>query len=117
MRQTFLTFGLLLLFSCKKDAGTNSLSGLYTENSPFLGRSQLNFINNNLVVKSDTGGMYKDTFSYFISTKKITLTPTWTNQYSGQQLDFKKIDNNTFQIQNLYASIPEAPESYMIFKK
>jgi hypothetical protein len=45
------------------------------------------------------------------------LTPTWTTQYSGQQFDFEKIDDKTIKIENLYPSIPEAPKSYMTFKK
>jgi len=107
----------LLFASCKKDTNKISVNGLYSENSPVAGRSQLNFISSSLVIKSETGSNYKDTFSYSISADKILLTPTWTNQYSGQQIDFKKIDDNTFKIENLYPSIPEAPKSYMTFKK
>jgi len=115
-----LTIAGLLLFcfvSCKK-ADTDIISkGLYVENSPVAGRSQLAFITNSMVVRSETGSNYKDTFSYTFSAGKIILTPTWTNQYTGQQFDFKKIDDNTFQIENLYPSIPEAPKSYMTYKK
>jgi len=119
MRQIFFILGLSLLFlvSCKKETNTISVSGLYTENTPVFGRSQLNFISSNLVVKSETGISYKDTFSFSISAGKILFTPTWTTQYSGQQFDFEKIDDNTFKIENLYLSIPEAPKSYMTFKK
>ncbi|NBA78854.1 hypothetical protein GOQ04_25095 [Emticicia sp. ODNR4P] len=117
MRQTLFILGLIFLVSCKKDTSPISASGLYVENTPVAGRSQLNFISNNLVVKSETGSSYKDTFSFSISSGKILLTPTWTTQYSGQQFDFEKIDDKTIKIENLYPSIPEAPKSYMTFKK
>ena len=119
MRQIYFIIGFLLLFqtSCKKDTATISVSGLYIENNPVFGRSHLNFITNDLVVKSETGSNYKDTFKYLITPGKIQLTPTWTNQYSGQKFDFEKIDDNTIKIENIYLSIPEAPKSYMIFKK
>jgi hypothetical protein len=119
MRQTVFILGLSFLFlaSCKKDTNSISVSGIYTETNPVAGRSILNFISGHLVVKSETGSNYKDTFSFTISTGKILLTPTWTNQYSAQELDFEKIDDNTFKIENLYASIPESPETYMTYKK
>lgn len=110
-----LTISFFLLLSCNK-TNTSTL-GLYTENSPVQGRSQLNFISNNLVVHTETASSYSDTFLYTISSDKISLSPKWVSNATAQQLDFKRIDNNTFQIENLYLSIPEAPKSYMIFKK
>jgi hypothetical protein len=103
----------------QKRETTSAFHGLYIEGSPIAGRSQLNFINSKIVIKTETGSSYKDTFYYSFTadTTKIILTPAWTNEYSGQPLDFEKIDENSFRIQNLYPSIPELPESYMIFKK
>jgi len=115
MRQIIFILGLSLFISCKKD--TISVSGLYTENTPVAGRSQLNFISNNVLVKIETGSNYKDSFRYSISPGKILLTPIGTTQYSGQEFDFEKIDDNTVKIENLYPSIPESAKSYMIFKK
>lgn len=121
MKQTLvITVLFFLIFSsCKKDMTTSTLHGLYIEASPIAGRSQLNFINGKMVIKTETGSSYKDTFYYSFSadTTKITLTPAWTNEYSGHPIDFEKIDENSFRIENLYPSIPELPESYMIFKK
>src|SRR4051812_23232597 len=119
MKQFLTIAGLPLLFfiSCKKENTKIISPGLYVENSPVVGRSQLDFISNSIVVKSEIGSIYKDTFSYTFSTDKIVLTPTWTSQYAGQQFDFKKIDDNTFQIENLYPSIPEVTKSYMTYKK
>ncbi len=119
MKRVILIGGplLLLFISCKKN-NTNVLStGIYIENTPVAGRSQLNFISNSIVIKSETGSRYKDTFSFAFSTGKIKLTPTWTNQYAGQQFDFKKIDDYTFKIENLYPGIPEAAKSFMTYKK
>lgn len=114
-----LIFGLLVLpiVSCKKDTNKISVSGVYIESSPVAGRSQLNFIKNNLVIKSETGSSFRDSFMYEILVGKIKLTPLWSNQNFGQQFDFEKIDQNTIKIENLYPSIPEAPKSHMIFKK
>lgn len=118
LNKTLLTaLVVLLLASCEKERNQVSVSGLYTENAPVAGRSQLNFINKSLVVRSETGSSFRDTFSYSISAGKIRLTPTWTNQEPGQDFDFEKIDDNTIKIQNLYPSFPEAPKSYMTFKK
>lgn len=119
MRQILILLSLstIIFVSCKKDTTNDFPHGLFIENNPVSGRSQLNFINNHLVVKSETGSSYKDTFIYSFSANKIILTPSWTNQYPAAQLEFKKIDENSFQIENLYASIPEAPKSYMIYKK
>jgi len=121
MKQTFVVTALLFLIfsSCKKDKTISAFHGLYIEASPIPGRSQLNFINNKIVIKTETGSSYKDTFYYSFSadTTKITLTPAWTNDYSAHPIDFEKIDKNSFKIENLYPSIPESPESYMIFKK
>ncbi len=119
MKQILFLGGLVLIIfgSCKKDTTESALHGLYSENSPIPGRSQLNFISSDLMVKSEPGSNYKDTFIYSFSTNKIILTPTWTNQLSSQQFDFKKIDETSFQIENLYPGIPESLKTYMIYKK
>jgi hypothetical protein len=108
---------ILSFVACKKDNSTNSLSGLYTEVSPMSGRSQLKFISGNLVIKTEPSSSYSDTFKYSVTLTKITLTPNWTTQYPPQEFDFEKIDDKTIKIENLYPSIPEAPKSYMTYKK
>lgn len=121
MKQLFVIAVLFFFIfsSCKKDKTPSDFHGLYIEASPIAGRSQLNFINSKLVIKTEPGSSYKDTFYYSFTadTTKIILTPSWTNEYSGQIFDFEKIDESSFKIENLYPSIPELPESYMIFKK
>lgn len=117
MKQFLIALIIISSFSsCKKD-NSNSIRGLYIENSPVSGRSRLNFINGSLVIKSESGSNYADTFRYSILLTKIVLTPYWTNQYPPQEFEFEKIDDNTIRIQNLYPSIPESPKSYMIYKK
>jgi hypothetical protein len=121
MKQTLVIAALFFFIfsSCKKDKAISAFHGLYIEASPIAGRSQLNFINSKMVIKTETGSSYKDSFyySFITDTTKIILTPAWTNEYSGQPFDFERIDENSFKIENLYPSIPELPESYMIFKK
>ena len=105
------------IISCKKNTSTTSFDGIYLENSPVNGRSQLNFLSSSLVVKSEQGSTYADTFKYSFTPTKIILTPNLTTQHPSQEFDFEKLDENSFKIQNLYQSIPESPKSYMIFKK
>lgn len=118
MKKFFLLIAIFCMIfnSCKKGNIIN-IHGLYIETSPVPGRSKLNFIGFNRVIKSEPGSIWNDTFHYSFSPGKIILNPIWTNQNSPQQFDFKKIDENSFQIENLYPSIPEAPKSYMIYKK
>lgn len=117
MKQLLKVIFIISFFAaCKKNI-SSSIRGLYIEESPVNGRSQLNFINWNLVIKSERGSNYADTFKYLVIPKKILLTPKWTNQSSTQEFDFEKIDESTIKIQNLYPSIPESPKSYMIYKK
>ena len=119
MRQLLIFIGLFLITftSCKKDSSKISVSGIYTEASPVNGRSQLNFISTNLVIKTEPGGSSRDTFKYSFTSNQILLTPNGTTQYPVQQFDFEKIDETTIKIQNLYPGIPEGPKTFMIFKK
>jgi len=118
MKQILLA-GLIAISitACKKNNSISSFDGLYIENSPVAGRSQLNFLSSSLVVKSEPGSSLADTFKYSFTPTKIILTPKSTTQYPSQEFDFTKIDGNSFKIQNLYPSIPENSKSYMIFKK
>jgi hypothetical protein len=88
----FISGLLILSFSaCRKDRNGISVKGLYTEISPVAGRSQLNFINSHIVIKSETGSRYQDIFRYSISAGKIQLTPAWSNQYPAQESEFEKL--------------------------
>jgi hypothetical protein len=105
------------LYSCQKENQRVTLNGQFKEVLPVNGRSQLEFIRGNIVIKSEPGSSFKDSFSYEIGNGKIKLKPVWTNRYSATEFDYKIIFNVTFEIQNLYPSIPEFPKSYMTYKK
>ena len=118
MKQLLLVGLFAISFTaCKKNNSTTSFEGMYIENTPVSGRSQLNFLSGSLVVKSEPGSSSADTFKYSFTPTKIILTPNLTTPYPSQEFDFEKIDENSFKIQNLYPSIPGSPISYMIFKK
>ena len=116
MRRTllFLSLASIVVSSCNKSKDAMP-SGLYTEQSPVAARSQLDFISGNRVVMSEANGGH-DTFTYILTGNSIELTPAWANE-PGSQWDFKMIDKNSFQIENLYPHAPEDPKSYMIYKK
>ncbi len=107
---------LIMLSSCHKPTALPSLD-IYTERSPVSGRTQLEFLSGNMVIKSEPGYPYRDTFTCQVSGGNIKLTPTWPYQTLATNLGFWVIDDNTLKIDNLYASIPEDPKVYMIFKK
>jgi hypothetical protein len=118
--RTFLFIGLTILvglYSCSKDEHTIILSGKFNEISPVSGRSQPEFIWDQILIKSETGSTFSDTFKYEIINDKIKLLPAWTENSQITEFDIEIIDNARFKIQNLYSSIPEAPQSYMIYEK
>jgi hypothetical protein len=124
---TFVICSCCVLWSaCDKNDHSNrplkTLHGLYTETSPYAGRSQLDFISDKLVVRSEPGSVYRDTFMYTISDKKLALTiVTGRNNYQDGNYtfdaDYQALSANEFKIQNLYPQIPENPESFMVYAK
>ena len=109
---------IIILSSCnKKDDNLILPDGLFTETSPVKNRSQLEFLNGNLMIQSEVGSSIKDTFYYEVINDKIKLTPAWRNQYLSSELPFKMISVSKFEIQDLYPSIPESPRTFMIFEK
>ncbi|MDB5196739.1 MAG: hypothetical protein JWP88_1110 [Flaviaesturariibacter sp.] len=114
-----LLFPLLLLLSavsCRK-SDCFSPRGIYTETAPIAGRTQLNFVSGSVVVKSERGSTIKDGYNYVIANGKITLLPIENNSWGSAELEFEEKGDNELRIENLYPSIPEAPRSYMSFKK
>lgn len=107
----------IILSSCNKNEDKSILpNGLFTEKSPIENRSQIEFINGNLMIKSEVGSSFRDTFNYEIFNSKIKLTPAWTNA-SSSEFTFKMINISRFEIENLYPSIPESPTIFMTFEK
>ena len=108
---------LCLASSCDKDDSLDLPAGVYTEVNPMPGRSALNFINSELLVRSEPGYATRDTFRFSLLGDKLWLIPAWSNQYSGTWFEFQRIDNNSFRVENMFPGIPEAPKSYITYKK
>ncbi len=119
MKRIFLFFILALVgfSSCNKDSQNITLSGIFNEVSPVNGRSQLDFLGGNILIKSETGSSYRDTFIYKITKNKIELTSRSAINSGTYEFNFDLINNSKFQIQNLYPSIPEGSISYMTYEK
>ena len=118
IKTALITIIALVGFSaCSKDQQTISLSGKFNEMSPIMGRSQLEFIDGNLLIKSETGSIYRDTFFYKIENDKIKLTSTSPVNSNSDEFYFELLNNSKFKIQNLYPSIPEVPLTYMTYQK
>jgi hypothetical protein len=108
---------LIILISCNKnDDKSNLPDGLFIEKTPVQDRTQLEFINGNLMIKSAVGSAYKDTFNFKISDGKIRLRNIGSGEYYSD-FHFEMINSAEIEIGNLYPGIPEAPESYMTFEK
>jgi hypothetical protein len=111
-------FSLIGMISCNNDdeSVSKNLSGVYTETLPINGRLQLNFIDGNTVIKTETGSTFEDEFTYEIISNVIKLTPNWDNS-TVTEFEIQIINSSKFEIENLYPSIPENPTTYMTFEK
>lgn len=115
---------LLLLFivtgisSCSKDVDDElSLLGNWIEESPVPDRTQLYFQSGNRLTRTDSEGL-TEVYTYRIEEDSIFIWPEGQSEEDGSsELFFKQIDTNTFQIENLYVSIPEMEPTFMIFKR
>jgi hypothetical protein len=106
----------LSLIGCKKDY-SDELKGLYAEVSPVAGRTQLQFLAKGVLIKSEKGSNTQDVFRYKINNGKIELRLLQAIEGEVSYLDFKVIDEKTFEIENLFISIPESPKILMVFKR
>jgi len=106
------------LSSCNNDDDNNTqvLNGIYSETSPVNGRSQLNFVNGNTVIKSEPDYSTGNEFTYEIIGNVIKLTPTWDN-VTSQEFEIEIMNNSKFEIENLYPSVGINPTTYMTFEK
>jgi hypothetical protein len=111
-------FILIGMISCNNDDDnvSENLSGIYTETLPTNGRSQLNFINGNTVIKTESGSTFEDEFSYELIGNVIKLTPNWDDSIATE-FEIQIMNNSKFEIENLYPSIPENPTTFMTFEK
>lgn len=113
-----LFFLIGICYSCNNDDDNNSqtLSGIYSETLPVSGRSQLSFINENTVIKSESNNSNEDEFTYQIIGNVIKLTPNSDNT-TTQEFEIEIMSNSKFEIENLYPSVGINPTTYMTFEK
>src|SRR5680860_298365 len=103
----FLFTGLFLV-SCSKDMDDEpSLLGSWVEEAPQEDRTELFFLDYSRVFKSEAGTEGK--FEYRVDGDSIYLRQG-TNEESYY---FRQIDENSFQIENLYAPDTIAEITYM----
>ena len=117
-----LPIAMLFLFAlwagCSKDMDDEpSLLGNWIEESPVAERTELYFHSGNrLSIKKSES--ITDNFSYRIDGDRIVIWMEGESETDGSStLYFRQLDENTFQIENLYPSIPEMEPSYMIFTR
>ena len=91
------------IISCSSDdeSKNHTLNGIYTETSPINGRSQLNFVDKNTVIQSESGSSTENEFIYELNGNIIKLTPTWNNQMTTE-LEIEIMNNSKFKVENLY---------------
>lgn len=109
---------LIGMISCNSDDdnASKSLSGTYTETLPINGRSELNFVNENTVIKTESGSAFGNEFTYELIDNVIKLTPNWDDD-TATEFEIQIMNSSKFVIENLYPSIPETPTIYMTFQK
>jgi len=113
---TLILLFVVGIFSCDKDDDNNQiLAGIYVEKSPVENRTKMIFTENRLIINKSNGSTI-DEFRFEITEDKITLTPI-LNPELQNVLEIRIIDNSSFEVENLYANIPENPKVYILFKK
>lgn len=105
------------MVACKKDKDYSKPYGLYTEVTPTPGNTTLKFLSHGWMIRGENGSNFKDTFQVTITENKITLKPVSGNTPAAVTLDFRHIDDRSFEIEFLGPMIPEAPKSFMLFRK
>ena len=109
---------MITMSSCSKDVDDElSLLGNWIEESPVAERTQLYFHSGNRLTQTDSDGL-TEVYTYRFEGQSIFLWPKGQGEDEGSsELFFRQIDSNTFQIENLYVSIPENEPTFMIFKR
>lgn len=110
-----LLFGIV---SCNTndDSDSSILFGTYSEASPVNGRSQLEFISNYKVIKTESGTNVEDVYTYELQGNTIKLTPTLDNS-STTEFEIEILHTSKFKIQNLFPSVGIHPITFMTFEK
>ena len=95
---------------------THNLSGVYIEYEPVIERTQLNFINQNTLVRKEMDSSVEDEFTYRINGNIIEIKANWDSTIPVSKLEFSIIDSTAFTIENLYPSV-NFNKTYMVFRK
>ena len=113
MKKLILLFSLILLctVSCKQE-DSNKPSGLYVEKAPMIGRTVMNFQEDNKVTISYSDGTSRE-FGFSVGEMAMTLTPIKSSFYPAQNLFYHYTDPNKFELGNIYDDQGEI----MIFEK
>ena len=111
-----LLFVGLIFTGCTKDMNDEiGLEGRWIEQAPIEDRTELYFYDENKLFRADANGVVEDYF-YKIQDTTIYIQKQTRNE-AATRLFFRRVDEMTFQIENLYSSSPETEISYMIFKR
>ena len=123
MRFMKLEFAAILMLivglastSCTKDINDEiGLEGRWMEKAPVEDRTELYFYDENKLFTADADGTVED---YFYSIQDTTIyIQAQTGNEAATELFFRRVDDMTLQIENLYPSAPEAGTSFMIFER
>ena len=118
MKKIILSLIILGVFSsCQKEEILSKV-GMYVETYPVKGRTKINFIDNERLIKMLGEDFWLcEEFKYEIRGNKIIIQDTIYHSYST--LYFRMINKNKFKIGNLYGGplVPGAPDVKMIFEK
>ena len=108
---------LFTLFTgCSKDVDDEvTILGEWVEESPVENRTELFFFSSNRVTKTADGS--SDDYFFSLVENSIILRADNGGEGESSELFFRQINENRFQIENLYVSIPEEETTYMIFRR
>lgn len=113
MKRIFFVLALMFsLVSCSTEEKQNPLNGTFSEITPVVNRTQINFKSESSLTIIKSGN--SDDFNYKISNNSINLS---NNDGYNQDFEFKIINEKEFKIENLYPSIPENSKTYLNFRK
>lgn len=114
--KALLVLILLVAASCGgDDVPEESLAGEWIEVEPVEGRTILMFSSQNRVSRIDGEGN-RENYVYRIEGDSIFLSLA-EGQEGSSELYFNKADVGWFRIGNLYPSIPENEEIFMVFER
>lgn len=108
---------VLVITGCSTDRDDELiLLGEWVEEAPVENRTELYFYSVNRVSRTTDG--VTDEYFYRIVDNSIFLRPQEApGEPEEVQLFFRQISENSFQIENLYPSVPGEEPTYMIFRR